>query len=664
MKRPFRFPSPSRRPVAPSESAARTASVVRRLRHTFDILLVVLLLAACGHQALPAPVDPDQPTGQATVVLPGHADPVTVTYDVVGEVAIFEGDIILGAVDARGRLLDSDGRPIAPQGIAIDGSSYRWPGGIIPYFIDGTVSPAGTANIEAAIAEWEDRTVIDFVRRFTAPGPNADHVRFAAGSDSGSCSSAVGRQGGRQFIRLTPSGTCATSTLIHEIGHAVGLWHEQSRSDRNEHITVLWTNIVEDRKHNFDIHLYDGIDLRPYDAASIMHYGCTAFSRNGLPTLKPLDPDVGCPGDGKAITLGSATALSDGDSATVAALYDPFTVINRHDSFCYGSEICEVADVNGDGFDDLVAFNPTHGDVWVALAQVSIWDTTFGNGRKWHDDFCVGDQICKVADMNGDGLADLVAFVRSSMAGSGAGDVWVAHSFGIGFGAPKKVHDSFCYGDEICEVGDVSGDGRADLIAFNRAVGDVWMAQSFSGGYTAGYKAHDSFCYGQEFCTLGDVNGDDRMDLVAFVRDSKPGSAGGDVFAALSTGTLFVTTLRLHQHFCTDAQQTCALADLNGDGRDDLVALLQGSASTSEPGLVMASFGQPSPFGSVVEMGPTYELHDVFCVVDEVCGTGDFNGDGRDDLVAFVRSAANGTADGDVFLAISRIGGAVQEYPW
>ena len=65
---------------------------------------------------------------------------------------------------------------------------------------------------------------------------------------------------------------CSMGSVIHEIGHAVGLWHEQSREDRDAFIDINWDNIIEEYKHNFEQHITDGDDIGTYDYCSIMHY--------------------------------------------------------------------------------------------------------------------------------------------------------------------------------------------------------------------------------------------------------------------------------------------------------------------------------------------------------------------------------------------------------
>jgi hypothetical protein len=99
---------------------------------------------------------------------------------------------------------------------------------------------------------------------------------------------------------------------IHEIGHVVGLWHEQSRSDRNNFVTIVTANIDPDMLHNFDQHIVDGQDIENYDYGSIMHYPKNAFAIN------PTQPTIVTP-NGEPI--GQRQALSAGDMATVAQMY-------------------------------------------------------------------------------------------------------------------------------------------------------------------------------------------------------------------------------------------------------------------------------------------------------------------------------------------------------
>lgn len=69
--------------------------------------------------------------------------------------------------------------------------------------------------------------------------------------------------------------------IAHEVAHALGFWHEQSRPDRDQFVTVRWENIDKDSKGQFLKEDPDDVDNAgvPYDYGSIMHYRSKAFSK-------------------------------------------------------------------------------------------------------------------------------------------------------------------------------------------------------------------------------------------------------------------------------------------------------------------------------------------------------------------------------------------------
>lgn len=230
---------------------------------------------------------------------------------------LYEGDIVINteeglaaAEDQGARILAGDEVPAADAGPAgaggvvdgcvIVGAGYRWPNSRIPYTIHSTLP--NQARVTGAIAHWEANTPIRFVARTT----ETNYVRFIP---SDGCWSYVGQIGGRQDIGLASG--CSTGNTIHEIGHSLGLWHEQSREDRDSFVTIHYENIDPDYVNNFDQQIADGDDVGAYDYGSIMHYGRTAFSINGLDTITPP------PG----VTIGQRTGLSTADIQTVVYMY-------------------------------------------------------------------------------------------------------------------------------------------------------------------------------------------------------------------------------------------------------------------------------------------------------------------------------------------------------
>jgi astacin len=235
-----------------------------------------------------------------------------VVFSDVNGMALVEGDIALGPVDQVGAATEAaretavaDPEQVA-FGVGITGSRFRWPNCEMPYEIDPNLP--NQDRVTDAVAHWESKTGLRFPLRTAA---NAhQHPNFVRFTDAGGCWSMVGMQGAEQTISLGPS--CSTGNTIHEIGHAVGLWHEQSREDRDLFVTVHWENIQDGQSHNFNQHITDGDDLGAYDYGSIMHYPRTAFSRSGQNTITPTDNNA---------QIGQRNGLSAGDIAAFQAMY-------------------------------------------------------------------------------------------------------------------------------------------------------------------------------------------------------------------------------------------------------------------------------------------------------------------------------------------------------
>ena len=267
--------------------------------------------------AVPAPVADGPPAegyrvlqprqhSTALLFLPGASGQQLVRYSVVDGQAVMDGDIMLGPAEqlaVRYGLPWTSARNVR-SAVAMRDKSHLWPGSQIPFEIDARTTPTLARFINGAVLHVNTTSLK--LRPRTAA--DRDYVVFR---DSGSgCSSFLGRVGGRQEINITEG--CGQGGAVHEILHAAGFYHEQSRGDRDEFVTIAFNEISPGHEDNFEKRDSRGVEIGPYDFASIMHYSSKAFSRSGRPTIIPKVPGV---------TIGQREALSTLDRAAIEELY-------------------------------------------------------------------------------------------------------------------------------------------------------------------------------------------------------------------------------------------------------------------------------------------------------------------------------------------------------
>ncbi|XP_055876552.1 MAM and LDL-receptor class A domain-containing protein 1-like isoform X1 [Biomphalaria glabrata] len=231
-----------------------------------------------------------------------------------------EGDILIDREEyiLRQSKTDRSGRHAVDvhtrQRRSLDLQYYKtWYNRTVPYMFDSNFAPEYQRLVEAAIYQIQNVTCI----RFKIRQSEKDYIKFTK-PDTG-CFSPVGRTGGKQEVSLG-EGCLVHGIIQHEILHALGLWHEQSRQDRDEYIKVLWDNIPKEHWPNFEARtlseshqIFLNLD---YDYGSVMHYANNTFAIDRQkPTLIPkrdLPPGV---------VMGQRLGMSAGDKDKLNALY-------------------------------------------------------------------------------------------------------------------------------------------------------------------------------------------------------------------------------------------------------------------------------------------------------------------------------------------------------
>jgi FG-GAP-like repeat len=257
-------------------------------------------------------------------------------------------------------------------------------------------------------------------------------------------------------------------------------------------------------------------------------------------------------------------------------------------------EIPLIGDFNGDGSDDIARVTQkAESGVGPAPVYVSLFSGGgFQPATLWHRFFSLDTELPLVGDFNGDGKDDLVTFVQKPQAGIGPAPVWVSLSQGDRFATSSVWHRFFSLAGEVPMVGDVNGDGMDDIITFVQkaqpGIGSapVWVALSQGNRFGPSQVWHPFFSLAGEVPMVGDVNGDGRDDILTFVQHPQANIGAAPVWVSLSQGNTFGPSSVWHTFFSRQGEIP-RVADIDLDGRDDIVTFLHGNGAS---GLERVSF--------------------------------------------------------------------------
>eukprot|EP00079_Xenopus_tropicalis_P015538 XP_004913426.1 PREDICTED: astacin-like metalloendopeptidase isoform X2 [Xenopus tropicalis] len=177
----------------------------------------------------------------------------------------------------------------------------------VPYTLDDEYSNNEVNTITAAMQVYATLTCVQFV-------PYTDEDDYVAIKSANGCWSYMGRQGGAQVVSVEKGYCTSEGTTMHELNHALGFVHEQSRSDRDNYVNIMCQYISPGDIVNFEIMNTNNLNTI-YDYRSIMHYPAWAFSNTtGQNTIvaKP-NPNI---------IIGAGSTMTSLDIIKINRLYE------------------------------------------------------------------------------------------------------------------------------------------------------------------------------------------------------------------------------------------------------------------------------------------------------------------------------------------------------
>ncbi|OQV13637.1 putative Zinc metalloproteinase nas-14 [Hypsibius exemplaris] len=275
-------------------------------------VIVLLLITSCyvwdmtsAHMVVRREADLPVPSNWRSLISPAVYAYSKSKKDASFSKVLFEGDI--SGIDIP---VDKEDLIAMIAQNAVVEKDLLWPGGVVPFtFTEDDFNSTQTNLIRDAMKDMMLKTCIKFIPRIDEKA----YITFVKSSDG--CYSYVGQTQKQQFINLQASCLTMLGEVQHELMHALGFEHEQSRMDRDQYVRVVYQNIPPSMHNQFA--KYRGITSNlPYDYNSILHYAHNAFAKRSDEDIPTILPNAG------TASIGNRVVMSVLDVKRINLLYE------------------------------------------------------------------------------------------------------------------------------------------------------------------------------------------------------------------------------------------------------------------------------------------------------------------------------------------------------
>lgn len=461
-----------------------------------------------------------------------------------------------------------------------------WPSNNVPYCIDNGIggnpclirqaiadlSVVGASDTAGCVVShgrgltplsFNEQTCSQLAANFAAD-PSAKYIRYEGGTTPTGKDTTVAVTHG--FDIILPS--YHMRSVQHETGHALGLFHEQKRKDRDQHIDVISdcfkTGPDDDTTQNIANQFVkvDGSLLTPYDADSVMQYASVSFSSDDD---MPPNTLTSCPAHPNSTNVNTCPSMlfKDGVPASTQYCTDVGWKQGAYRQF------------------QTLGLSPDDVNALYQLYEMPNQGTCLASER-------MGAQIAS-GDLDGDGYADLAVNVGNSVRlykGTMNGLVYWRSLGAADFGAGAGSSDQFGASLAVGGLSNLNPGGKLFVGApgYNGGHGAVFVYQPTAAvvGINNGRSAKPSTGtepfvridapsgetkFGRALA-LGSFSALDQQELAIGVVDS---AGGNRVEIQHWTGTQFLyESVITHAGASDGFGSELAAGDLNGDGIDEL----------------------------------------------------------------------------------------------